>query len=429
MNIILTDQGLAILQQTSKPLEIVRYELGTGYAYTPSASQTGIKGSLAYSNTIDGPTIINANVYQYSIFLDYTVGPFYFGEIAYFNTENQCVAIAVSENTIEKRAMQNANSGNSLRLDAYLSMVGGTYNTWADSIGSDIKFQIPVVETIDNLPPVKDSDPNCYIVSPMSQDASATLVYTAGNSGLWHFDCYTFENMRAFTVKAATETTVTLDISQCTVEKKHGLLPMFFGDKVVEFSTGNCYSICRVVKSVALQSKSAVLSYRTPMAIVPEVGDTALLFSRSQASRNTLDIPIASTTTIGGIKAGENFSIDLDGTLHLAFNPIKTINGFSPDEAGNIEIPLYETQEIESTDLNECKNMGVYSVLDASEFQNLPSPLTTNFSLEVLNCTEGRVRQRLTSNNKTWWRSFDGESWTEWHLVFSENNPIQVGTF
>ena len=284
MNIILTDYGVSQLEETAKPLEITQFRLGTGYAYNPSASQTDIKGSLVYSNTIEGPNIINANVYQYSVFLDYMVGPFFFGEIGYFDASNKMVALAVSENTIEKRIMKNTNSGNSLRLDAYLSMVGGTYNTWADSIGSDIKFQIPVLESIDNLPPVKDSDPNCYIVSPMSSESSSTLVYCAGDTGLWHFDCYQFNNMRAFSVKSATATTVTLNAADMTPDEKKELIPLYVGNKVVEFSSGNCYSICRVVKSVAIQSKSVTISFRTPLAIIPSAGDTLLYFTRTAVS-------------------------------------------------------------------------------------------------------------------------------------------------
>lgn len=429
MNIILTDYGVSQLNETQKPLQITKYKLGTGYAYNPSSTQKGIQGSLVYTNSIEGPNIINANVYQYSVMLDYTVGPFYFGEIAYYDSTNQCVAIAVSETTIEKRAMRNASSGNSLRLDAYLSMVGGTYNTWADSIGSDIKFQIPILETIDNLPPVKDSDPNCYVVSPMSADSSSTLVYSAGDTGLWHFDCYQFSNMRAFTVKSATATTITLNADSMTPEEKQDLVPLYTGDKVVEFSSGNCYSICRVVKSVALQSKSVTISFRTPLAIIPAAGDTILYFSRTEISKNTLVVPIASEEAVGGIRLGDqNFTIDLDGVLHLSYNPIKSINGLTPDEDGNLELATYTNKAFEGTDLNECIEMGVYTCTNGEEIANCPSPLKI-FSLEVLDRGNGHLIQRVTDNQKVWWRSFDGESWTYWNMLFSDNNPMCVGTF
>lgn len=429
MNIILTDYGVSQLDATKKPLQITKYKLGTGYAYNPSSSQTGLKGSMVYSNTIEGPNVINANVYQYSIMMDYNVGPFYFGEIAYYDDTDQCVAIAVSENTIEKRAMRNANSGNSLRMDAYLSMVGGTYNTWADSIGSDIKFQIPILETIDNLPPVKDSDPNCYIVSPMSADSSSTLVYSAGDTGLWHFDCYQFSNMRAFSVKSATSTTITLNAVDMTPEEKQDLVPLYTGDKVVEFSSGECYSICRVVKSVAIQSKSVTISFRTPLAIVPSAGDTILYFSRTEISRNTMSIPIAGEDAVGGLRSGDpNFIIDPDGTLHLSYNPVKTVNGLLPDEDGNIVITTYDTKTFEYADFDECTTMGVYSITNGKSLKNCPSPFDL-LTLEVLDQGNGKVIQRVTDNQKTWWRSFDGTAWTYWHMVFSDNNPMNVGMF
>lgn len=428
MNIILTDYGVSQLNETKKPLQITKYKLGTGYAYNPSSSQTGLKGSEVYSNTVEGPNIINANVYQYSVMMDYNVGPFFFGEIAYYDANNECVAISVSENTIEKRAMRNANSGNSLRLDAYLSMVGGTYNTWADSIGSDIKFQIPILETIDNLPPVKDSDPNCYIVSPMSVDSSSTLVYSAGDTGLWHFDCYQFSNMRVFTVKSATSTTVTLDATNMSAQEKQDLIPLYAGDKVVEFSSGQCYSICRVVKSVAVQSKSVTISFRTPLAIEPAAGDTVLYFSRTEISRNTMTIPIATPDTIGGVKPSDaNFIVDLDGTLHLSFDPVKSVNGLFPDEDGNVTIPAYEAKTFEQDDLDNLLKMGVYFA-NGKELENCPSS-ADDLTIEVLDQGEGKVVQRVTDNTKTWWRSFDGDTFTDWRMIFSNNNPMNVGMF
>lgn len=428
MNIILTDYGVSQLNETKKPLQITKYKLGTGYAYNPSSSQTGLKGSEVYSNTVEGPNIINANVYQYSVMMDYNVGPFFFGEIAYYDANNECVAISVSENTIEKRAMRNANSGNSLRLDAYLSMVGGTYNTWADSIGSDIKFQIPILETIDNLPPVKDSDPNCYIVSPMSVGSSSTLVYSAGDTGLWHFDCYQFSNMRAFTVKSATSTTVTLDATNMSAQEKQDLIPLYVGDKVVEFSSGQCYSICRVVKSVAAQSKSVTISFRTPLAIEPAAGDTVLYFSRTEISRNTMKIPIATPDTVGGVRLGDaNFIVDLDGTLHLSFDPVKSVNGLFPDEDGNVTIPAYEAKTFEQDDLDNLLKMGVYFA-NGKELENCPSS-ADNLTIEVLDQGNGKVVQRVTDNTKTWWRSFDGDTFTDWRMIFSNNNPMNVGMF
>lgn len=428
MNIILTDYGVSQLNETKKPLQITKYKLGTGYAYNPSSSQTGLKGSEVYSNTVEGPNIINANVYQYSVMMDYNVGPFFFGEIAYYDANNECVAVSVSENTIEKRAMRNANSGNSLRLDAYLSMVGGTYNTWADSIGSDIKFQIPILETIDNLPPVKDSDPNCYIVSPMSVGSSSTLVYSAGDTGLWHFDCYQFSNMRAFTVKSATSTTVTLDATSMSAQEKQDLIPLYAGDKVVEFSSGQCYSICRVVKSVAVQSKSVTISFRTPLAIEPAAGDTVLYFSRTEISRNTMTIPIATPDTIGGVKSSDaNFIVDLDGTLHLSFDPVKSVNGLFPDEDGNVTIPAYEARTFEQDDLDNLLKMGVYFA-NGRELTNCPSS-ADDLTIEVLDQGDGKVVQRVTDNTKTWWRSFDGDTFTDWRMIFSNNNPMNVGMF
>lgn len=425
MNVQLTSYGIEVLSQTQKPLAITKYILGSASGYIPDEAATGIKGDSVFSSNPIGPTIINANVYQYSILLDYPVGPFTFGEVAFYDETDKCVAVGVAEKTIEKIATNNNSVGNSIRLDCYLSMVNGSYNTWGEYIGSNIGSQIPVVGNIDNLPPVHKSDPNFYIIAPFSQSMSAVLAYTAGTTGLWHFDCYSFANTRSFTILSATPTSVTVDISNLNAEQKQDMISTSYGDRIVEFSSGSCYSICRTVNSINLQTKKAIISFRTPLAITPNVGDTFLYMSRQPLSR--VQVGVATKDQVGLVKPGEDLEVDLDGTLDLNFDPVKTINSIAPDENGNIVIDFNKVIEIEEDDLDMITETGLYQG-DNSDGHIFNCPVNASFILEV-RTSNLAVDQRLTANNLLRIRSYSAGNWGDWALVFGTNSPIRCGTF
>ena len=423
MNVQLTSYGIQVLNDTSKPLQVTRYVLGTECGYIPEVSATGIRGNSVYTNTPVGPAVINANTYQYTVLLDYPVGPFSFGEIALFD-EQGCVAVAVSENLVQKMSATNSGSGNSIRLDIYLSMVSGNYNTWGEYIGSDISSQIPVVGNLDNLPPVQKSDPNFYIIAPFSSSMSAVLAYTAGNNGLWHFDCYSFANIQSFVVQSVSTKSVTIDISGLTAQERQDLIAINYGDKVVEFSSGACYSICRTVSRVTIQSNKAIINFRTPLAILPAVGDTFMYLSRTPLS--TQQISIGSADQAGVVKPGEDFTVEADGSMSLSFNPVKSVNGVQPDEEGNVELVLDPTIELkENDDLNLITSTGTY-VNKGQQVLNTPTE-NMEFVLEVTDA-DNIITQKVTSD-VIHIRYLTNEIWSDWELVLSTNTAIQGGTF
>lgn len=324
MNIQITNYGLSVLNKTCKPFTIAQYRLGSGYNYVPSVDATGISGTVVYESTLVGPITVNANVFKYTIALDYEVGDFSFGEIAYLDDQGNCLAIAVSDRLITKTAQDN-NVGNSMRIDTYLSMVGTQYNMWNDNIGSDIDFQVPTLKDIDLLPTVNDSDPNMYLVAPQSSNASSILAYTVGN-GLWYFDCYSLSNVQQLTVVRATATSIVFNSAQFTEQQKTQIVPAYYGDKVIEFTSGKCFSACRTVMTAVIGLAETTMTVRTPMAIIPEPGDTFYLFSRSQVSVSASVLPIASSTTLGGVIIGSGLSITPEGVLSND-PPVTSVNG------------------------------------------------------------------------------------------------------
>ena len=325
MRIQITDYGVAQIQGTSEPLKIATARFGDGCDYVPAKDASGLTGNEVFSTQVSGAIVINANVVKYSIGVDYGDGPFLFGEIAYFDLSGGCVAVAVSDQLIAKRVQTNKETGNSIRVDAYLSMVGGNFDMWIESIGSDIEFRIPTLSSVDTLPAVNLSDPNGYIINPVSSEASAVFAY-ASEQGLWNFDCYQFNNVRTYKIVSATAKSINIDISEADQAARDTLVTRYLGEKIVEFSSGKLYSICRTAVSIVLQTTQATIGFQTPLAELPIAGDTILLFSRTDVSISDLLIPVASETTLGGIILGNGLIGSETGLTSVDF-PVLSVNG------------------------------------------------------------------------------------------------------
>lgn len=301
MKVQLTSYGTSVIEETEKPLEITSFVLGSSFGYQITSAMTNIQGTEVYRNNISSRQVVNANVYRYSVLLDANVGTFSFGEIAFLDSTGKCVALAVSEKATEKVKISITGNGNSLRVDAYFSMVDGSYTAWTDSIGSDIKFQIPVIKSIDQIPSTSDSDPNCYIVSPQTQGSSAVICYNSGSTGLWNFDCYSFNTQTAFRITSVPSSgSIVVDVSDFTTEERQDFIPQYLGHTLIEFSTGKCFSICRMMKAAVIVGNKMTISFKTPLAILPNVGDYVLFFSRSQLSSQDGSVD---TSVLSALKA------------------------------------------------------------------------------------------------------------------------------
>ena len=417
MNIQITDYGVSLITESKAPLKIAEAILGSSYGYTPSKTATGITGTQVYSTEVTGPKVINANVVKYELGIDYGVGPFTFGEIAYMDDKNKCVAIAVADNPIAKLVQTNKDRGNSIRVDAYLSMVGGNFDMWIESIGSDIDFYVPIISSFDVLPPVVASDPNFYIIDSVSSNASATLAY-AGTNGIWEFDNYLFSNVREYRITGCTSTSVTIDISTLDAEARETLISKFYGDKLIEFNSGKLYSICRTPLNIAIQGSSAVISFRTPLAQLPAVDDTLLFLSRTDLSISDLVLPVATDTVLGAIKLGDGLVGSVDGTTSVDF-PVTSVNG----QIGDVELTAEDIEGLAdvaiSGDYNDLKGKPAAYTLPVASATRLGGvkPQALHFSVG----TDGSL-----SLAQTYVQSVDGiEPDGNGNVTLPEPDPVE----
>lgn len=359
MIVQLTDYGVSVLTETKKPLEIAKYILGSAVNYTPSQTETGIHGEQVYTNSPTNPVAMSANVVKYTCTLSYEVGTFSFGEVAFFDKDNNCLAVGVADVLIEKQKYKDSTFGNSIILDLYLSMVDGNYDMWIDDMRSDNEFNLPVCGSPDALPPVSQSSSNFYIITNAGRGQSSTLAY-ASMQGLWDFDCYQYKNSHEFEVVSCTAGSVTINIEKLTEEDRQLLMPDYAGQLILEFIDGPNQSICRTISSFTPMAGNVtgVFTLSTPMVTTAEAGDTFRVYSRQVFSISDVNLPIASESALGAIKVGDGLSIETDGTLNVDF-PVTSVNG----QVGDVELSI--------NDINDASLVAITN--DYNDLDNKPS--------------------------------------------------------
>lgn len=367
MQVQITDLGVAALTAGGgAPVTLTSCIFGSGVGYIPLPTDTALHGSSLFTVVPSSPTAVNGNVVQYSAYLDYSAGDFNFGEFGLFMQNGDLFALGANDVLISKLKQTSALTGNSIRLDVYLSMVGDNYEMWLDLANSNSGFRMATVNSIDQLLPSKDAIPNAYIVQAAETTQTSFLAYT-DRQGLWNFDAYAFSTTanQSFTVVSATNTTVSIAIADYNAT----MVPQYLGDRIIQFTSGALYSICRNLVSIATTPSAATFTFQTPFAIVPTAGDTFYLYKRDPLSTTNVEVPPATTTDLGVVKIGEGLSVLLSpdpdageisvdrdtipggvvfsvnsqqGEVELTVEDIPgsilTVNGQGPDGTGNVTV-------------------------------------------------------------------------------------------
>jgi len=109
------------------------------------------------------------------------------------------------------------------------------------------------------------------------------------------------------------------------------MTPSYFGQVALAFTTGSLYSICRYVKTSIQSGSTVTLGFQTPLAMLPNVGDKIMAYTRLSNSVEP-QLPIASPTVLGGIKIGTGLQVASDGTCSIdptSLGAVTSVNGKS----------------------------------------------------------------------------------------------------
>lgn len=332
----LTDAGQQLLNNSTGPITLTKVVLGNGYGYTLDRTAVGIQGSPVYTGVPSPLEMANPNLARTTIYLDYQVGPFDFGELELW-AGNVLVALGVSSTLIRKVATSAQSQGGSLKLDVYLPVVGTNFNVFAGLAESSNEFRLAIIPQLDLLPQALSATPNAYIVNGPSLDQSSFMAYTDRN-GLWNFDAYPFFTEHEFTITHASNQSVSIALAGYAQKFN----PDYLGKTVLQFASGGNEGICRYVTS-ALESadgSTIVLGLSSATLDVPEPGDKIVLYLRG-LDVNSQYVPIASQYMLGGFKLKQDGPISVDpltGIVDLTFTPVKSVSGILPDLSGNVDV-------------------------------------------------------------------------------------------
>lgn len=319
----MTTYAIALLNASTGPIVLDSFKLGSAYDYLPAPSDTDIHGALIFTGAPSVPFVANANIVKYSIYLDYSIGDFQFGEFGLF-IGTHLFALGSSSSLIGK-IQTGVTLGNSIRLDIYLSVVGTNYEMWFDLAESDNRFRMAILESPDVMPPSSLATPNVYIIQGADSTQSPMIAYT-DRLGLWNFDAYQYATVIKAHVVGSDSMSVTIALADYSTD----MLPTYFGQIIMEFITGALYSICRYVKTLVVTGSTATLGFNTPILVQPQVGDMFQLFKRNSSSTTIPNLPIATATMLGGIKIGAGLIVALDGTTSVdahSIGLVTSVNG------------------------------------------------------------------------------------------------------
>ncbi|HDW3906817.1 TPA: hypothetical protein RMT47_005060, partial [Escherichia coli] len=151
-------------------------------------------------------------------------------------------------------------------------------------------------------------------------------------------------------------------------------------------------------------------------------------------------LPVANTTTLGGVKASTNGHITIasDGTLDIGFAPVLKVNNITPDASGNVSITfppvvglVNPTQIPNAADLNTYTSTGLYYVLpaDSPSLANGPGTATGRkaamLEVEALSTsgTTGDLVQRWQGMDSMYFRSRISGTWSGWLQLSNGSLP------
>lgn len=335
----LTQDGIDALNGNTHVV-LTEAQLGSGYNYIPDVSDTGLHGSLVFTTEPSAPLAQSANRVRYSVYLDHNIGPFQFGELALRMANGKLFALFAGSELIEKLPLSGIVQSNSIKLEIFVDLTGDNYAIWLDLAETNNNLQVPRINSPDQLPPPKDATPNIYVIGGASASQQATLAVT-DRQGLWALYGYDFADDYSGTIIGADSLSIVISETSFSED----FIPAYFGELVLQFTSGNIYGICRYVKE-AIQQPSGDwrLVFNTPMAILPENDDTFQIHTRSAILNTSVQLPIATTSDLGAVIIGSGLNVDASGVVSVVFPapPTITVDNIPPDENGNIALGLAE---------------------------------------------------------------------------------------
>lgn len=324
----LTNAGVAALQGSAL-VTIPLAKLGDGVNYIPQITDTDIHGNEVWRTTPGGPLATNANTVRWSVFMDVNVGPFQFGEVGLYLPNGDLFALFAADELIDKINVGGANEANEVNLLIFVTMVGDNYVIWLDLASTNNQLQVARANSPDQLPQPQNAYPNIYIMPGATPEQQSILAVT-DRQGLWAFCGYDNANTMHGTIVGFDSNSITIDAAQYTDD----MSPDYFGQLILQFTTGNLYGICRYIKQANQSGTTWRLTFNTPLAMTPVVGDTFSIQSRNPLTIDGGNLPVATRSSAGVVIPLPSLTLDGTGRIGVDWTKL-SINGTAATQTGD----------------------------------------------------------------------------------------------
>lgn len=324
MYFVLTTAGQHYLETHQGILPVLSsFSLGSGSNYLPSAEQTFLLGGIVYTGVPSLPVAINQNILRYTLFVDYNVPAFSFGEVILYVDGNIPFAVGTSSSLIVKSQLTSSSQGSSLSIDCYIpSSVATGYYPYAELANSSNELMLQSAGAIDLLPQANSAVPNVYSVVSAASDRQSTLAIS--DNALWSISDYT-QYTQAIPVSGFSSFYLDFEFNPSS--------PLAipnpgsnYGDVVIQVVEGRAVGTVRVVRTYQEILNTRRYTFDTPLQNLPSMGDNVRIYVKTiQGSKywnllNGLDPSITSGHINGLLVNPVTSMIRADGTRPLAGN-------------------------------------------------------------------------------------------------------------
>lgn len=346
MFFILTDFGRNYLHANGVPPALSQFVLGSGFGYLPSSSQTALRGVELYRGVPSPCTRVDSSTWKCSIFIDYNVYAFSFGEVL-LKLNDIVFAVGTTGTSISKSQLDGISAGSSLVVDCYISQNGaGDFSVYDDLASSSTEFSIHNVGSLDRLPPASGADPNIYAVaSPFNERESMLAV---SNNALWSFTDYSVYTDKV-SILAVGNGYLEFPYSEFITSRIPDPAGAGEGSVIVQFLDGINVGTVRVISSLQLNGAStARYTYISPLTALPSLGDSVRIYVQNvRASRywnflsgikseltSSLANSLIDYPPIGGVRRDSSTELTQNFNLY-GFRGINLADPVDPTDAVN----------------------------------------------------------------------------------------------
>lgn len=328
---LITDLGLAVAS-VAKPqgpyIHITSFKIGSGFGYTPQETDPGLNGNLLFTGQPTTYSNIGNNTIDIVLQIPPEAGPFDFGEVGVFLEDGTMFAKAVFDTPQTKFSSLGTNVVNSytfhclLKLQQSVSVFQIDTNNGPPAVWEVFNWS-------DVFPPGISANPDIPLtmVRELNEYGDSSLL-TNTSDAYWTLDSTSYKRYMAngggSTFPVANSTTGSIQIARGHFREEDVTLVNR------RFLIQTADGFFRSVSQVADGGANFLLTLNgVPLLNAPPVGSNITIYRDDQDSGSIyysqiIDppppyvLPVATTTTLGGVKQGANVTIAGDGTLSVA---------------------------------------------------------------------------------------------------------------